>query len=206
MARRHQAGELLVGSATEEVHAPDVELAGEPTDPRFGVAGADDVDADALVVLLEEVRGAHDMLQPVQRYEARVHEHPKHRIVRIRPGLDHVVVGTDPDAPQSTPTERRPSRRSISRACRCRGSSGSQNGTRRDPRASTASPRHRPVAHDRGLRRSRTTTRTRRRAPASAAGRSRGAPPARRHDPENPPASHRRRKDAACAATAARAW
>ena len=103
MARRHQAGELFVGAATEELHIPDVELAGEPPDRRFRVPRTDDLDADAVVVLLEEVRGAHHVLEPVQRDEARVHEHPKHGIVGTRPGLDHVVVGADPDAPQSTP-------------------------------------------------------------------------------------------------------
>ena len=67
---------------------------------ELGVARADHVDRHRLAPLLDDRRRSHDVLEPVQRDEARVHEHPESVVRDFRSGSHQIVVGADPEPSQ----------------------------------------------------------------------------------------------------------
>ena len=88
-------GKLLVRAATEEAKVAHPKLGGETLDRVFRRAGADDVDLDLLADALQEMRGSHDVLEPVQRDEARVDEHAE-RCRSSRKGAGRMTSSSEP--------------------------------------------------------------------------------------------------------------
>src|SRR3954451_25031641 len=100
MVRAHQRGERFVRLPADEVDAVNAELRREFVDARCGVPAANHGERDFFAAFLEQVRRAYDVLESVQRDEARIDEDSKPRAVGPSTRAHHVVVGPDPDAPE----------------------------------------------------------------------------------------------------------